>query len=841
MARAVERYKSKKLLLNRAHLKEIRSYLNIIDFNEAELKLFRRSRSAIRKKNAVTIILLCTGIIVAAFSYVKFADLVSDNWETKDDLKDQIKKTKEITRKLSSANLFFSASKEPDRTIQFRLLEQAHQMDTTNPELYPMILDVTDPSRMDPTHVTLVGHKDEVVTVALSNDLKLALTGSLDSTAKLWDTKSGKEIKSFRHGSHVLSVCFSGDDRYVATADSDGTIMIGDTLQNDTTAKVKIDGTGGYVSSISFSNSGDTIFAGLANGMIKGWDWRNKHSVFLEKYHDDVVSKIRIIDNNILSSGHDGFIYRYDTIPEWEWDDGRKILNFDIKKINDDTTLTSFTSGNLAWVSINSDSPKPLSHPDTLYSLKFFHNEDWLATACHDGIARVWRTSEKKPSFTLDAHSGAVYDVDVSKDDNLLITGSMDKTAKIWYLNPWSNDSSKLNFIPTENIRQAFLSDDEKQLAIISSSLCILELFDLSEDTRKFSDTLPNLKEGFRYNFSKEELYGINNRDAIGQWGKDSNFSFQETPDYSLVPEHCRKWVSNKPLPTENSDSSADYSTVGSNIPTRLTSNLGSEQIISVGQFISHNNDCFFGTQEGQICKIKDGNLEVCIKVHNDNISQILLSPDARKWFTVAEDGEAYLWDYDFYSKTPLHTEVYDRIVCANFSDDGTKLIVGYENKSVKIWGTSSGEEIYSYNFHFTIIDAFFVEDGKEVLIVTKNSIHKYSIHIPDVVENFKTAFNPSELTNWEIQQYKIADILMSDGLDKVKKEGSEDNIYFLAEYLFERVLNNYNRKDFDDAISLYRHLSKTASFRSSSFYNDRAKELDEKYKSRTRKNPTGI
>lgn len=70
------------------------------------------------------------------------------------------------------------------------------------------------------------GHKDTILSVALSN-LGVALTGSKDGTAILWDIKSGQKMMTYReHTGPVLTVGFTKDGWFILTGSEDKTAKV---------------------------------------------------------------------------------------------------------------------------------------------------------------------------------------------------------------------------------------------------------------------------------------------------------------------------------------------------------------------------------------------------------------------------------------------------------------------------------------------------------------------------------------------------------------------------------------------------------------------------------------
>ncbi|MBE0471660.1 MAG: hypothetical protein IBX55_19390 [Methyloprofundus sp.] len=116
-------------------------------------------------------------------------------------------------------------------------------------------------------------HQSSVIKVDISASNQLAITGSSDETAKLWDLNNGQEKFSWPHQSKLSTVALSPDDQYALTNEGLGTIRLWKTQ----TGKLYKQLSSNLItlSAAAFSDNSHYLIAGRVSQRIDLWDIRS--------------------------------------------------------------------------------------------------------------------------------------------------------------------------------------------------------------------------------------------------------------------------------------------------------------------------------------------------------------------------------------------------------------------------------------------------------------------------------------------------------------------------------------------------------------------------------------
>ena len=212
-------------------------------------------------------------------------------------------------------------------------------------------------------------------------------------SVKIWEVASGKEVRTLSGVSHVtFFVIWSPDGKYIASDSDDNTVKLWDAASGKETCTLL--GHSSVVLSAVWSPDGKYIASGSDDNTVKLWDAANG-------------KEVRTL------SGHSNGVFFVAWSP-----DGKYIAS------------CSYDNTAKVWDAING---KEVYHSRWTRSITWSPNGKHIATV-NMGTIRVWDaiSESEEELLTLSGHSHSVKSVSWSPDDKHIVSGSQDRTLKIW-------------------------------------------------------------------------------------------------------------------------------------------------------------------------------------------------------------------------------------------------------------------------------------------------------------------------------------------------------------------------------------------------------------------------
>ncbi|HVG42282.1 MAG TPA: WD40 repeat domain-containing protein [Chitinophagaceae bacterium] len=299
-------------------------------------------------------------------------------------------------------------------------------------------------------------HQQIVTSVRFTPNDSFLVTGSIDSTIKIWNRNSGIVIKEIKHPTPIAYLDLSHDGSYIVTGSYDSKVRL---WKSNTGEMIKeFRGHTGTVWTVAFSKDGSKIASAGDDAVIKIWDATTGNEIQQLKGHNRIVWSVKFSpDGTKIASG--SFDY---TVKLWNINDGKLIWdNEEHKKtvvdlaFNNDGTLLATTSDDKTTMLWNVRTQRlihTLKVAEHVQAVAFSPDSKRLLTGGRDkpmigellqnllgdskfnkGVsARIWDVETGELLQTFTSHANDVMDVAYSNDGKTIATASADKTVELW-------------------------------------------------------------------------------------------------------------------------------------------------------------------------------------------------------------------------------------------------------------------------------------------------------------------------------------------------------------------------------------------------------------------------
>jgi WD40 repeat protein/tRNA A-37 threonylcarbamoyl transferase component Bud32 len=274
----------------------------------------------------------------------------------------------------------------------------------------------------------LIQHPSHGVrTVSYSPDGLRLVSGGYDQSAKVWDARTGAELLTLRgHTGPVQAAAFSPDGSRIVTASEDGTCRIWDPSSGSEARNLGVPGDMAYRA--SFSPDGLWLLT-VDGDQTKVWDARSATGVrsFRAGPGRLLCASFSPDSSRIVSGRKDG------TVKVWNARTGAEVhtLVHTIKGL-----AKSDEERNLLQIlpkSYNGESAEDfLDFSKAVWSAGFSPDGSRIVTGSGDRTAKVWDARSGAELLILKGHTGAIKAVEFSPDGSRIVTGSEDNTGRVW-------------------------------------------------------------------------------------------------------------------------------------------------------------------------------------------------------------------------------------------------------------------------------------------------------------------------------------------------------------------------------------------------------------------------
>ncbi len=563
---------------------------------------------------------------------------------------------------------------------------------------------------------TLLGHKQDVISVAFGKDKNLLASGGDDKLLILWDVATEKPVfKSDEQNMSLNAVAFSNTDRAVGTVNQAGDLMVFALDAAGKNPKLALSigvADRGTTAAIAFTRDGAGIFTAGGDNKIKltaGPDGMPGFGAasMVRKFegHTKSVNSIALSkDGNTLVSGSED-----QTIIVWDANTGKleRVLQGHLQGVvsvairPDGAQLASgCQDGSIRlWPLNKADEHRAATEAkDNLWAVAYSSDGQTTASAGADRTVRVYNAVTGKMTKELSGHQGAVTSLAYLGSDRI-VSGSGDKLLKIWIIaagtaqNCEGHTSAVLSVATTDKVIVSGSADrtargwslDGKPLWTWASKSAVCAVA-IRQDGKKVALGCADGTLVILATNGDQEPKPI--ASVIAHTGGVSCVNFHPGMD-RLVTSGGDGLVKIFSVPEDGNPTE----TSKFEPPIKSTIGGGNPPITTV----AYSNDGKFiisGGAEG-IVRIWDVTTFAearTLRGHTGWVTSAAFSPDGRHVVSCAVDKTMRQFEIPKAdASAPGHSAM---TRCIAISRDGKHAATGSEDKTVKIWNLSTGREV---------------------------------------------------------------------------------------------------------------------------------------------------
>lgn len=287
------------------------------------------------------------------------------------------------------------------------------------------------------TEIVMRGHKGAVRSAIFSPNGDLVVTTSEDSTARIWEARTGQSLTEFRkHTGIVNSVAFSRDGKKIVTTSLDSTARIWDADGHELTVlRGHIDS----LTSATFSFNGERIVTTSADWTARIWDiFSGEELLSLNDHSNKVLNAIfDSTGKKVITVSVDGGVCILDVTTEPKLSQPPYDFDFDIMGLaysaDGQQMVMASDYGQAYIVEVSTGHKLKVLFPysDVIQGVAFSSDSKQIVTTGVKSQVRIWEAATGRDLDILYGHTQRVLHAAYSFDGKYIVTASADSTARI--------------------------------------------------------------------------------------------------------------------------------------------------------------------------------------------------------------------------------------------------------------------------------------------------------------------------------------------------------------------------------------------------------------------------
>lgn len=593
-------------------------------------------------------------------------------------------------------------------------------LDLGNISLYPYRYSIAtlklpiQPKRMNLTKISdktfsPEGHENSVTAVAVTPDGERIVSGSEDSTIRVWNLETGEPIgKAFEgHEFSVDTIAVTPDGKRIVSGGFDSTIRIWNIDTGEQIGK-SIEGHKGRVATVAVTPDGKHIVSGSWDHTIRVWNLETGEQIGnpIKGHKGRVTAVVVTPDGKHIVSGSEDC-----TIRVWDLATGM-MIGKPIKGHEGQVNAVTVTSGGKCIVSGSEDKTirvwniktgepmgRPLEgHIRGVAAVAVTPNGKRIISGSSDNTVRVWNIETGNPiGKPLEGNEGWVNAVTVTPDGKRIVSGS-DYSVRVWNLEtgepigkPIERHKGWVNviaIIPNAKCIVSGLGDSTIRVWNLATGMPIGKPIEGHKDS---VTTVAVTPDGERIVSGSDDntirVWNLATGTPIGkpiEGHKDSVTTVAITPDGKRI-------VSGSYDKTIRVWDLASGEPIGKPIVGHQKTVVGIAVIMDGKRIVSGSLD---GT-------IRVWNLETGaligkpIERLRDSVQAIAVTPDGKRVVSVHGDGTIFVWNLKTGAPTREPIEGYwNQVEAVAVTPNGKRIISGSDDCTIRVWNLATGNQI---------------------------------------------------------------------------------------------------------------------------------------------------